>query len=695
MVENTTVVLRGMEKGFRIREQVYFKVDLRERYPGDGNHTIRGLAKAFVLHPGKIVRTLLSDTPQLRTINEPAFEELFAQNYRMPGGPGHKKPKNRQERKEYLRNMLSKRPITSAMHHGYPNVEPDYYQWTLPNRFTIALPISTGFADVLTKSKRWDALEAQADAFQEKVNELADAVIELRKALTKLSFVGKHGLHEVGMLVGLSQYCDLLLDQEGNPQPGDSPLADFQEFLQRSAIPLFNEHIVRNPVDIEPDAARRRDRFARKIMKILDDPDFTAGVKLVVENHDIMPHKLLSDMYDFMTAGADLLSATEQAEKFAVKHALPLMRGLADLPASECDEAIQEFHAPALRTALAGGWRDILPERETVFKLAMGIGTAAIGSVSNLEGPRSIGVAGLIQYQLYLFKRAAKEYNKGVAAFNHAVFKFETHFGNIKAKAFGDFYQRLAAAARSGDKVDISALLKESKIHLARGPFRGRTTRAAMALLAISVFGLAVASNPDNSMSSAFAIASTFGTMGVATLDWAPIANALERRWGGAFTSAVGGLAGVVAIVGFGTSFASFWQACEDGDDLGIAEGALGTIGSSASIVGWLWSLKAGALAFAPSLLMTTGSILILAGLGVSIWRTFDSEEPEDVVLSTLNFFDEPESRASIAGLAPTLETLNALAKDVDFKPLGRTYEEALYALGYDDGTVAILRGLG
>ncbi|MEM9459724.1 MAG: hypothetical protein AAGF11_36440 [Myxococcota bacterium] len=547
---------------------------------------------------------------------------------------------------------------------------------------------------MIDKSERWAAIELQVEAFERKLYELADSVIELRKALSDLCAAGELGLHEVGMLVGLSQYCDLLLDQQGNPEPGESPLADFQEFLQRSAIPLLSEKLLRNPVDLAPKAAARRDRHARKIMMYLDDPELTAGVTLVVDNHDLVPHSLLDTMYHYLTAAADLLSATDQAEVFAHKHAAPMMRGLAELPATEYEATIEHFGDPGLQAAMAYGWRDVLPERETVFKLAMGIGSAIIGSVSNLEGPRSIGVAVIMQYQLHLFDKAAKEYTFSVAAYDRATQLFMRHFGDLDGHNLEVFRRKLAAAVQGGKKVDIAAIAKNSNLVVTRGPFRGRTTRSLMMMLALSTLGLTIASDPDATPSSVLSVASTAGTMGVATLDWPPIASALEKRWGRSFTRTAGGLAGLAAVAALGSSFFSLTDAITRNDGLEILEGALSSVGSASSLVGWLWSTKAGALALAPSMLMTLGSALVFAGLGVSLWRIFEPIEPSDIVNTTLDQLHDERSRASIAELRPTVDTLTTMADKVEFLPLGPSYEKALVALGYDPTTIAALRGV-
>ncbi|MCA9711010.1 MAG: hypothetical protein KDK70_34530, partial [Myxococcales bacterium] len=528
-----------------------------------------------------------------------------------------------------------------------------------------------------------------------KRDQRADAVIGLRKALADLQTVGQRGLHEVGMLVGLSQYCDLLLDQEGNPEPGESPLADFQEFLQRSAIPRFLDQLVCDPVDLAPDAARRRDRFAREILRILDDPEFVAGVQLVVTHHDVVPHALLDNMYHYLTAAADLLSVTQKSETFAERHALPMMRGLAELPSKEFDETIDEFEDEELREGMAEGWRSVLPDRDTVFKLAIGIGTGVIGSVSNLEGPRSLGVAVMMQYQIHLFGRAAKTYKVNVAAFDRATTLFTKHFGDGFGRKLETFRHRLAEAVNRGQRVDVGSLAKSAGLDVTRGPFRGRSTRAAMALLALSVFGLTLASGPDDSWRSRATIGATAGTVGISMLDWGPVADVLERRWKAGLSATTKLLSMVVGVTGLIANGLATIEAIEKGDDLGIIEGSLSTVGSAFSFAGWALSLRMGALALAPSLMMTAGSVFIVAGLGIAIWRALSPKEPIDIVNASLESLQEPDSRASIASLEPTIDTLADLANTVSFRPLGPSYESSLVALGYDQDTIAALRGIG
>lgn len=694
MTETTVEVLRGLDVGFTLRGQVYVKVRLAERYPKSGGLTLRRLGEDLVVHPQKILDALLSNQAQLRAANSSAFEALFERHHRLPELRREHPPSlDRRHKRDHLRHLAT--GAGAFKMHGSKRLvdgEPVYYGWTLPEDATLAVPLSRGMVDVLERSKRWTAIAARVEAFEAKLDQLADAVIELREALSKLCAVGKNGLHELGMLVGLSQYCDLLLDQEGNPEPGESPLADFQEFLQRSAIPLFNEQIVCNPVDIAPRAAARRDRAARRILEILEDPAFVAGVKLVVENHDVVSHALLDNMYYYMTAAADLLSVTDEAEQFAKEHALPMMRGLAELPAEEYEATIELFDS-GLREAMAGKWREALPDRETAFKLAIGIGTGVIGSVSNLEGPRSIGVAVMMQYQVHLFRRGLKDLEFSVVAFERALTMFLKHFGDFKGHNLQMFRTKVAEAVRSGGKVNLSAIAKESELDVTRGPFRGRTSRSIMALLAVGIFALTIASNPDSSWGSIFSVASAAGTMGVATLDWGPIASALEKRWKSKITIASGAMAGLVSAFGLVASGIATIDAYEKGDDLGIIEGALSTLGSAASLAGWVLSFKMGALAFAPSLMMTAGSVLLIAGLGISIWRVFAPKEPVDVVNLSLEFFQEPDSRASIVGLAPTVDTLITMASSTDFSPLDPSYEGALRALGYDHGTAAVLTG--
>lgn len=91
---------------------------------------------------------------------------------------------------------------------------------------------------------------------------------------------------------------------------------------------------------------------------------------------------------------------------------------------------------------------------------------------------------------------------------------------------------------------------------------------------------------------------------------------------------------------------------------------------------------------------MTLGSALVFAGLGVSLWRIFEPIEPSDIVNTTLDQLHDERSRASIAELRPTVDTLTTMADKVEFLPLGPSYEKALVALGYDPTTIAALRGV-
>ncbi|MCX4246501.1 hypothetical protein [Paraliomyxa miuraensis] len=647
------------------------------------------------------MEALLSDHRELQAANSEAFEALFLEYGIVDGvgygalAPEHRPRLGRRDKQEILRDLaFGSRAFEQLPSGKLREREPSYYDWLLPESGTIAVPLSAGMTDVLERGRRWEAIEEDVQDFEDALGELADHVIALRKALCELAEAGQQGLHEVAMLVSLSQYCDLLLDQEGNPEPGESPLADLQEFMQRSAIPVFMDKLVREPVDLAPGAAKRRDAEARRIIKRLADPAFVAGVGTVVCNHDVVPHPLLDSLYYYLTAAADLLSMTPLAEEFAERHALPLYEALAGLPDDGVELPLAKLRNDVLREAIEGGWRSLLEDRESVYKLAMGIGTGVIGSVSNLAGPRSVGVAVLMQYQIYLFRRGAKEYASSVVVMNRAVQSFMRYFTTYNAHSLAWFRGGIAEVAFGEGKLTLTQHAKKCGFDMTRGPFSGRVARSTMALMAVSVLGLALAARAGDEevpVSSTLALVATGGTAGVALIDWPPVARALEgSRWS-VMLKHSGGLAALTGAFGVASSLMALVDAGKDGDALGIAEGALSFLGSSSSLIGWYGCTQMGALAFAPSLLMTVGSILVLAGLGVGLWRVLKPMKPIDVVNVTLEYFRSPESRASLADLGPTLDTLDDLVELTDFLPLTIRYEPALRGLGYDDEIISIL----
>lgn len=686
MTEPLAKVLLGVTPGFKVRGQVYMLVDFAVRHPG-GRARLGGVAQAFVLHPQKLMRAIASQDRRVRAINGPVLEDLFAE-YGTPERLADQGPYSFEQKRTDLLDQTTVRNFDDKR-----EVEPRYYDWSLPVGATVAVPLSAGMVDVIDRSRRWAAIATNVAEFEKKLNALADRVIELRRALADLCAIGRHGLHEVGMLVGLSQYCDLLLDQEGNPLPGDDPLADFQQFLQLSAIPVFMEKIVRNPVDLAPEAASRRDTHALHLMRALDDPALNEGAKTVVENHDIVPHELFDRMYHYFTAASDLLALTDKSSEFAERHGLPLVAGIAALENAEYESSIGKLEDAGLGDAVRG-WRSALNHRDTIYKTLIGISSGIIGSASNLEGPRSIAVAVMMQAQAHWFLRDVSKFRHSTVALDRCMANFIRYFGDIDFRAGERLRHHVYDAVAAGKKINLAEIMNKANIKVTRGPFRGRGTRSFVYMLGLSVGALAAAVAIDDEERSYLALGSALGTAGIATIDFPPIAERLERRWAQQVPKFAGRLAGAVTVLGLVSGALATKDAWEKGESWGVAEGLLGAAGSAGSLGGWIWAARAGAFAIGPSLLMTAGSVLIVLGIGVGLWRTFAVTEPRDLVNATLDYFRDDTSRASIAGLVPTVETLTELADKAGFRPLGPAYEDSLKALGYPQETIDVFRGL-
>jgi hypothetical protein len=702
MTEPTARELQGLRAGFRIGKQVYVKVDLGKRYPKQ-RVTLGQLGEDLVVQPQRILRALVSPNRQLREVNAEAFENLFFAEGIVAG-----------ERFAMLRPELrptlttqDKREILEEQATGYRAFEttkggrirerkPSFYGWSLPET-TIAVPLSAGMVDVLEKARRWEAIREEVGAYEAKLGKLADAVIALRKALHKLARAGEKGLHELGMLVGLLQYSELLLAEQGDPVPGDSPLADFHDFLPRVAIPLFVEKLVRNPEDLAPGAANRRDIEAQKIIDVLDDAELVAGVEMVVANHDVVSHELLDNTYHYLTAAADLLSVTPAAESFAQRHALPMMRSLADLPSPELDAIAASASDPVVRAAMTSGHTEILPAAETVYKVAMGLGTAVIGSVSNLAGPRSLGVAVMMQYQIHLFARGIRKYPTSHAALERAFAAFTKRFSDYELAPYLKFRGLVAEASRKKGIVNVGGLAEEAGLQLseAKGPFRSGAVRMGTFLLASSMLSgtiVAFGADEERSWAAVLSLASAKASFLVAGLDVEPIASMFAGR---VATVAGASLASFVCVSGLILAGNATVKAMERGDDLATLEGVLGTLGSGLSLLGWGYGVLTSQLAFVPSAMMTAGSILIFAGLGVSLWIALRPKSPMDVVVGTLEMLEAPDSRAQAAELGPTIATLRDLARSATFSPLPASTSRSLAALGYSEGMIAVMQGKG
>lgn len=691
MTDGLAEVLKGISPGMKLRGQVYMKVDLGVRNPG-GRTSLGGLAQTLVVQPQWLLRTILSQNKKLRAINRQAADALCLEQATLPG------MRDERPRRYTFGQMRSNLLDQASVRLNFTNsgrVDPRYHGWSIIPGVTIAVPLSSGMVDVIKKSRRWSAIKVDVEAFEKKLDAFADRVIGLSNALAELCREGQRGLPEVGMLVALSQYCDLLLDQQGNPEPGEDPLADFQAFLQGSAIPLFIDKIVRNPEDLAPDAARRRDTHALHLMRALDDPEFDAGAKVVVDNHDIVPRDLLDRITYFFTAAADLMALTDRSDEFAEKHALPMVGALASVEAKDYDRLIDRFRGDELIEAMRTGWEKVLVNRKTIYSTVIGISSGVVGSVSNLEGPRSIVVAVMMQYQAHLFQRGINNFASNAALFDRATHNFFKHFADVDLRKLAAARKMVADATFAGKKLKMGEIQKALKLDVTRGPLRGVTARRSMFALTLMVATVTAAANLDSEDTAYLAMGSAFGSLGVATLDLPKVAAGLERRWKQHVPKIAGRLAGAVTVMGVVSGAMVMHESFQSGDEWGILEGALGLSGSFASLAGWCWTLKLGStLAVAPSILMTAGSVLVVVGIGVGLWRTFVVRVPQDVVNATLDHLGEDTSRASTAGLGPTIEVLHELSSRTSFVALGPQYDDALRGLGYDDGTVRILRGI-
>ena len=696
--------IKGVKPGFVVKEggrrQVYLLVDLSVREPG--RVSLERLAKEFGLPPRRVIDTLLSGRKGVSGPNAWALEELYQAEalYYDPGlglttvpSAVAKPPKH---------NASQKRGLLSDAAHGSTRItldgkkEPPYFDWTITNSGTIALPLSKGFRTTLERYKEYKESKPELDAFAKLVAQLGRDLDTMRAAMRDMAVAAREAMSEIGALAGLEAVVDIECAMVGDPLPGEHAMADLQGFIAKSAMPVLSKNLVLEPVAAKDNAHLRRDGAAKRILDSLKTPEWKEGIKALVEHHAVAEHQLWDDTFYYLEQATFLLPMTGLKDRFSGEQIDPLIYHAWKAETNpELVRLVEENFSEEARRDFLEGWKDESTVGESVVSIASTASVAIITSGSNMPGPMSLWVAAT---RLAMFYAIEHKVRLGLLAkSNGAAFsilnllargaKLNVPEWDRMLKALNEVHYQKHANAASRYKHTLKAM----KIDWDGKLFRGSVMRGGTAVVATILLLATLTGDPLESVNGVVGLASAFGTAGLAIADLKPVLAVIERNAPRLAAHGLPAVAGLLSVVGVVTGFMTLGDGWARGDMVRSFEGGLGGTGSLLSLVGWvaLESSLVTAVAL-PHLLMVAGAVLVLAAVGVGVYRMLH-DSVEVFAYAILEELEREDSFTQRAGLGATTSSLRDLMDVSNFKQIPLAYRSDLEARGFTKDLIAEL----
>ena len=309
----------------------------------------------------------------------------------------------------------------------------------------------------------------------------------------------------------------------------------------------------------------------------------------LVEHHAVAEHQLWDDTFYYLEQATFLLPMTGLKDRFSGEQIDPLIYHAWKAEKNpELVRLVEKNFSEEARRDFLEGWKDESTVGESVVSIASTASVAIITSGSNMPGPMSLWVAATRLAMFY--------------AIEHKV--------------------RLGLLAKSNGASRYKHTLKAMKIDWDGKLFRGSVMRGGTAVVATILLLATLTGDPLESVNGVVGLASAFGTAGLAIADLKPVLAVIERNAPRLAAHGLPAVAGLLSVVGVVTGFMTLGDGWARGDMVRSFEGGLGGTGSLLSLVGWvaLESSLVTAVAL-PHLLMVAGAVLMLAAVGVGVYR--------------------------------------------------------------------------
>lgn len=475
-----------------------------------------------------------------------------------------------------------------------------------------------------------------------------------------------------------------------DPTPDEHPMAELQQYIVESAMPLFTQHLLQEPRAAKR-ALARRDAAAKRVLDAFKTAEWQDGIRTLIEHQDVVDHKLWEEAFYELERAAVLLPLTGHADRFAREQMDPFFYQLA-----------KEELDPEFRTALEKelseedardfieGWKSLPDVGESVMSIASQLSVATIAIGANLPGPMSLWVA---LSRVALFHAIAYKAAKGLTAGGLAggILNRLVKWGSLGAAEQTLLQNAIQESYQWRDKPPTTRYVntvKSLNIDLDDRLFRGAGLRGATFLVATALLVLTLTNDPLESYEHAVGLMSAMGGGVLAFADLKPIADVLMRR---APTVAVTGMSAVaasVSVFGIVAGVLTMRKGFARGDSLQALEGALGGTGSAVALGGWI-----AASVFAvpiPQYVMAVGTLLVLASIGAAVWGMIQ-DSVQAFVNGILEALEDPSSFAQRADLGSTVTLLRELVEATSFDGIPLPYRTDLEARGFPPDLAAEL----
>lgn len=678
--------------------------------------TLADLGKRLCLSPGTILDAIVSVQPALARHNAWAIDVIYESDaFRSGWDPSDEElATTTAERREALR---AKRHRIRAF--AFKNKERTHYEhllaWPNPNG-VLALPLSSNFAKLLEQSGRYRATAPNAKALDGFLDQLDLELDRLAGALQEIDEVARRNYPEVSGLMAIASVADVLIDHADEDEITN--LQRFKVFVEESVLPVASRRLLIDPEHFTP-ACAVRDDAGKNVLALLKEPAFIAEIRVVVENRDVVDPYVHDRLYMQLERAAVLLLRTKYADTFVGQEVMPAMRSFGKARGKAVDRFLGSLSEGEVRTFFDNGWTAELPLGESALGAALVANNIMINTVTNVEGPMSLGVAVFAISAPRILERFAENplgYS-GHRIFSATVVRMLLAYGKgsvLEKLQFGKILS-MASELPVGERVPhVHATYKTTFKLLNENMYRSTTGRAFTGLLLmVALFGVVGkgerSENHQEVLAGTLQVLAAAGGAALGVADLAPVANMLEQRVEAKLlTLATKRIATFVSVAGIVVALYELVRDRDRGDDLGEWIAGGNAVGGVLALAMWALAsaktMPAGVVLFGHTGAAVAAIVLIIVGVAQIIDIVRSMSGTEAFVAGVIEHLgreggsggdasrtDGEQSSLLRAGMRESVVLLRSLAKDAHFFRLPESARESLRARGFAGDTLALI----